>query len=273
MPRISALGPLLPGLLAWILLLASPLALAEDKAPNDEPAIYLQLIKRMQQQGSWFASLAHIQAYRQQHGDSAGLQLVQADALRQTGQSSQAAQIYQRINRGELASQASHGLGLIAMADGDKAQSIQYLQRAAALSPLRADYLGDLGYAYLLAGDIGAARAPLAQAAELDPGDGRAVANLALWQILDGNRSAALQMMSKAQLPQATQTAVQEQAAEISRQYRQPTPPAISAAPSASTAPLLATHATPAAASSVQPPGSMLERFAPLISADQGNTP
>ena len=243
---------------------------------NSEPAIYLQLIQRMQLQGAWFASLAHIQAYRQQHGDSPALQLAHADALRQTGEPEQAAVIYRRIGRGPLQAAAAHGLGLIAMSQGQTAQAIEQLRLASQLSPLQADYLGDLGYAQLLAGNHAAARAPLAQAAELQPDDGRAVANLALWQILDGRADSARQMMLQANLPAATQQAVSAQAERLRLQHRPPAvtvPPA--AAPPADKAVHLAHEQTrvPPAPDAIRPPGSMLERFSPSLTTNQGSTP
>ena len=266
--------------LAFGLALLLPLTvLASDPVQQREPAMYLQLITQMQAQGAWFASLAHIQAYRQQHGDSPELQLRLADALRQTEQPEQAAEIYRRLNRGQTQAAASHGLGLIAMGQGQTEQALSHLERAAQLSPLKADYLGDLGYARLLGGDYAGARAPLAQAAELNPGDGRSVANLALWQMLAGSRVTAEQIMRQAQLPDATQQAVAAQASRL-RQQHQP-------APVASPARALTTPAAPAVVSSsqllaqeptstpirVQPPVSMLERFAPSSNSQQGNTP
>ena len=250
---------------------------SEPPVQAREPAMYLQLITQMQEQGAWFASLAHIQAYRQQHGDSPDLQLRLADALRQTEQPEQAAEIYRRLNRGQTQAAASHGLGLIAMGQGHTGQALSHLERAAQLSPLKADYLGDLGYARLLSGDYAGARAPLAQAAELNPADGRSIANLALWQMLAGSSSTAEQIMRQAQLPDSTQQAVAAQAIRL-RQQHQPAPPvSIITTPAplpavVATAPLVAQEAASMPVR-VQPPVSMLERFAPSSNSQQGNTP
>lgn len=271
-------------LLATTLAVLLPATAAASEAVQPrEPAMYLQLIEQMQAQGAWFASLAHIQAYRQQHGDSPALQLRLADALRQTEQDEQAAEIYRRLNRGPTQAAAAHGLGLIAMAQGQTAQALEHLGTAARLSPLKADYLGDLGYAHLLSGNYPAARAPLAQAAELNPGDGRSIANLALWQMLVGNNNAAEQIMRQAQLPASTQQAVAAQAVRL-RQQQMPAavvPTAASPSPTlADTAPATTTVAVMQLAQQpvnqpprVQPPVSMLERFAPSTSSQQGNTP
>lgn len=246
-------------------------AAASPAAEGSDAGMYLQLIGRMQQQGAWFASLAHIQAYRQQHGDSAGLQLLHADALRNTGSSDHARPLYQGLLRGPHRAAALHGLGLLAMATGDHGQAIEQLAAASSLAPLRADYLGDLGYARLTAGQLDAARAPLAQAAELTPDDGRAVANLALWQLLAGNHQAALQMMQRAGLPDTTVQAVQAQAVRLRQPSPAPASPALAAAPNE---PAPGNAGLPGAGAAVRPPGSMLERFAPSASTDaQAATP
>lgn len=48
--------------------------------PQDSRNAYLELIERMQQQGAWYASLAHVEAFRQRYGDRPALRLLQADA-------------------------------------------------------------------------------------------------------------------------------------------------------------------------------------------------
>jgi Flp pilus assembly protein TadD len=266
-----------------------PVAGSSQVASN-EPGMYLQLIQRMQEQGAWFASLAHIQAYRQQHGDSPGLQLAEADALRNTGQPDQAASLYQGLTRGPLQAAAWHGLGLLAITAGQPEKAIAHLQLAARLSPLQATYLGDLGYAQLLAGQLVQARAPLAQAAELSPGDGRAVANLALWQVLNGKPQAAEQMMQRAGLPEASRQAVYASAAQLRRLQPQPAHGGTGTAAvhanrsmSGGTAAAQARDeaamptATPLPSSqdraSIAPPVSMLERFSTPPFPQQGSSP
>lgn len=258
--------------LVLIAALLSPLAAAREPAQPDDAGMYLQLITRMQQQGAWFASLAHINAYRQQHGSSPGLELAHADALRNTGDINAARPLYERLLRGPQRAAALHGLGLLAMQQGQRQTAIEHLRAACAMAPLRADYLGDLGYAYLQAGQLDAARAPLAQAAELTPDNGRAVANLALWQLLGGHHQAALQMMEQAQLPPATVQAVQAQARQLRQQWEPVAPPAV---PSAPTPPVTQAAAVPVAVAATDstsvravPPGSMLERFATSPSTD-----
>ena len=159
--------------------------------PQDSRNTYLELIERMQQQGAWYASLAHVEAFRQRYGDRPALRLLQADALRETGQSDAAVALYRELSSGPQAAAAAHGLGLIAARRDDDAGSEQALARATQLQPLNTDYLGDLGYARLRAGQFDQAREPLAKALELSPGNAKATANLALWALLRGDQATA----------------------------------------------------------------------------------
>ena len=168
------------------------------------PAMYQQLILRMQQQGSWYASLAHINAWRQQYGDSPALQLAQADALRQTGQAAEARSIYTQLLRGPHQAAALNGLGLIDAERGEMKLAIERLRKASMLEPLNIHYLGDLGFALILSGDYTAARLPLAQALELSPQDGKSIANAALWQLLSGHEAQGMALLRQSNLPTST---------------------------------------------------------------------
>ena len=61
-------------------------AAAQKQAAPDTPGMYLGLIERMQSQGLYYASLAHIDAYEKQYGASPQTILLRADALRMTDQ-------------------------------------------------------------------------------------------------------------------------------------------------------------------------------------------
>ncbi|PSD22060.1 Flp pilus assembly protein TadD, partial [Stenotrophomonas maltophilia] len=71
--------------------------------PQDSRNAYLELIERMQQQGAWYASLAHVEAFRQRYGDRPALRLLQADALRETGQADAAVTLYRELSSGPQA--------------------------------------------------------------------------------------------------------------------------------------------------------------------------
>jgi Flp pilus assembly protein TadD len=196
-------------------------SLAEPGADAvDTRGTYLDLIRRMQKQGAYYASLAHIEAFRQRHGDSPALRLLQADALRHTGQLDAAGTLYEGLTRGEQAAAAWHGLGLIAAQRDQDAVAEDALARAAQLTPLDTAVLGDLGYARLRAGQLEQARAPLAQALELAPDDARAVANLAVWALLRNDTATAERLMQQGKVSDTTRAEIQRQA--IALRQRQP---------------------------------------------------
>lgn len=189
--------------------------------PQDSRNAYLELIERMQQQGAWYASLAHVEAFRQRYGDRPALRLLQADALRETGQTDAAVTLYRELSSGPQAAAAAHGLGLIAARRDDDAGSEQALARATQLQPLNTDYLGDLGYARLRAGQFDQAREPLAKALELSPGNAKATANLALWAVLRGDQATAERLAAQANLNDETRRSIQQQAQQIRTRLQQ----------------------------------------------------
>ncbi|WP_242893722.1 Flp pilus assembly protein TadD [Stenotrophomonas maltophilia] len=189
--------------------------------PQDSRNAYLELIERMQQQGAWYASLAHVEAFRQRYGDRPALRLLQADALRETGQTDAAVALYRALSSGPQAAAAAHGLGLIAARRDDDAGSEQALARATQLQPLNTDYLGDLGYARLRAGQFDQAREPLAKALELSPGNAKATANLALWAVLRGDQATAERLSAQASLNEETRRSIQQQAQQIRTRLQQ----------------------------------------------------
>lgn len=201
-----------------------PMALASPEVqPQDDKQLYAELIAKMQQQGAYYASLAHVDAYRQRYGDSPQLRLLNADALRETGQREAAMTMYNSLTSGPQAAAAWHGLGLIAARDGDAARAEQALARAVQLQPLNTGYLGDLGFARLRAGDWSRAQEPLAKAAELSPGSAKANANLAVWALLRGQNEMAETIMRNARLTEAAQAEVRRLADQL-RQQAAPAP-------------------------------------------------
>src|ERR1700688_272192 len=70
---------------------------AHPEPKPDTPGVYLALIDRMQAQGLYYASLAHIDAYEKQYGATPDSTLLRADALRVTGQSDASAAAYRAL--------------------------------------------------------------------------------------------------------------------------------------------------------------------------------
>lgn len=186
-----------------------------EKAKHDSPDMYLDLIRQMQKQGAYYASLAHIDAYRQRNGNPPELQRLRADALREIGQTDGASKAYRRLLDTDQSAAAWHGLGLIDADAGRYDQAAQSLRKAVELEPINAAYLGDLGYAQLCAGQLALAREPLAKAAELEPASIKAISNLALWATLHGDRAQADAIMQRADLPQSARDAVQKLATRL----------------------------------------------------------
>jgi Flp pilus assembly protein TadD len=268
-----------PGVLALAMLLGGcasrggylnhvqPDLAAEPAAPSEKSSkpMYLDLIRQMQQQGAYYASLANIDAYRQRYGSSPPLRRLQADALRNTGQADEAKALYQALVHTDQAAAAWHGLGIIAADQQQNPAAEESLSRAVQMDPVNVDYLGDLGYQRLRAGAVASAHEPLAKAAELAPGNVKAVSNLVLWMLLDNDYVQADATMQQANLPEAARQQVRTLAAQLLS-----TPPAhATVIASLSIHRPTAAAASAAAPSTNQPsegpvdgvPPSMLERF------------
>jgi Flp pilus assembly protein TadD len=185
-----------------------------DPAP-DTPAMYLDLIGRMQTQGLYYASLAHIDAFEKQYGAQPETILMRADALRMTDQPVAAADAYTKMLQTPLAARGYRGLGLIAGAAGDFGRAAQQLQEAARLAPTDPLTLSDLGYARLREGDIDGARVPLMKAAQLDQSNQKIVSNVALYLLADGDEMHAMALMDQQKFSPDVRTAIRRDAARV----------------------------------------------------------
>ncbi|HZZ10142.1 MAG TPA: tetratricopeptide repeat protein [Paraburkholderia sp.] len=212
-----------------------------DPAP-DTPGVYLGLIDKMQSQGLYYASLAHIDAYEKQYGVSPDTILLRADALRQTDQPAAAREAYTRLLPTPLAGRGYWGTGLLAGASGDFGQAAEALQHAAQLMPTDPVLLSDLGYATLRSGDLNAARVPLMKAAELDQQNRKIASNVILLMLVEGHVAEAKAAMAQLKLPPDVQAAIGKQAQAVGKAIRERRVAAALAAPVATPA------ATPAAA-------------------------
>jgi len=235
----------------------TPSLVAPDNAsPHDDKAVYMDLIRQMQQQGAYYASLAHIDAYRQRFGTTPELRRRQADALRATGQLDAARTLYRGLLTGDQAAAAWHGLGLVEAQSGQAVAADEALLKATELEPVNAAYLSDLGYARLCEGQPATAKDPLAMAAELDPSNAKVIANLALWALLTGDTTRADAIMQRGQLPADSQNDVRRLAVQIASRQRQ----AATSTPRPAT-PAAAAKSTSATPSNTNVPASMLQRF------------
>ncbi|WP_027801389.1 tetratricopeptide repeat protein [Paraburkholderia dilworthii] len=185
-----------------------------DPAP-DTPGMYLGLIDRMQSQGLYFASLAHIDAYEKQYGVTPDSILLRADALRMTDQPEASASAYAQLLQTPLASRGHRGLGLLAGAQGEFGRAAAELQQAAQLAPTDPVVLSDLGYARLRAGDVAGARVPLMKAAQLDSANPKIVSNVALFLLASGQVTDAQTLMNQQKLAVDVRAAIRSDAAKV----------------------------------------------------------
>lgn len=236
---------------------APPPEASVEAAPQDDRGMYLSLLQKMQEQGAYFASLAHIDAFRQRFGETPDLRILQANALRETGDVDDAANIYRSLLKTPQAAAAWHGLGLISAARNDTAAAELALANAARMQPLDTRYLGDLGFLRLKAGHYADARGPLAKAAELEPGNPKAISNLALWALLADQSNLADSIIAQGELSAAAREEIRRLAAQLRKPKIAPSEP--------TAATIVETDRTSSAAvkgNHPTPPISMLERFA-----------
>lgn len=192
-------------------------AAAETKAGAaiDTKATYLRLVEQMQKESLWFASLAHIDALEQRWGVSPESTRLRADALRQTGQAASSGEAYKRLIGTPLESAGYRGLGLLAGARGNFAESVQLLKQAQRQNPTDALLLSDLGYASLRAGMADEARLPLMQALQLRPDSTQAQANLALYFVVTRQNEQAAKLMDANNMPASARAAVRDAAQQL----------------------------------------------------------
>lgn len=205
----------------------SPAAKAAADRPLEKEAVvdtqdtYLSLVKQMQSKSLWYASIAHLDALDKQWGASSDSRLLRADALRQVGQPSAAIPIYQGLLGSAKDGAARYGLGRVAAEQGDFRSAAQQMEQARMSNPVDSRLLTDLGYAYLRARDLNAARIPLMQAAQLNPEDAQANVNLSLFMMVSGQSAQAEEFMRQRKLDAQTQQLVKEQAGEWLQGARQ----------------------------------------------------
>ena len=189
----------------------------EARAEFNDQNVYLGLIGKMQQEGMYYASLAHIDAFQQRFGSNTALQVLRADALRETEQDDAALQAYRALLDTDRAARARHGIGLVMGRQGDFMRAAVELRQAAVLEPVNAQVANDLGYALMRGGALQEARVPVLQALELDANNPRVISNAVVWMLASGKRSEANAMMQRAAMPEPTRAAVRKEAERVAR--------------------------------------------------------
>ncbi|VWB20315.1 TPR repeat-containing protein [Burkholderia lata] len=205
----------------------------QKQSVPDTPGMYLGLIQRMQTQGLYYASLAHIDAYDKTYGVMPESVLLRADALRMTDQPAASAAAYNQLLKTPLAARGYRGLGLLAGAAGDFDRAVQALTQASELAPTDPSLLSDLAYAKLRSGDVVGARVPLMKAAELDQRNPKIVSNLVLYLFAAGHTQDAQRLMNQQHLSTDIRKDISSDAAKIAAAVRAQqravaTPPVVS---------------------------------------------
>ena len=252
---------------------------AEQATQTDPQQTYLGLIRKMQQANQWYASLAQTEAFERQYGSNTQIRLLRADALRNTGQGTQAEPSYQALladpDRTTVA-RARRGLGLLYASQGQYQRATNQLELARQINPIDADVLSDLAYAQMLDGQLGAAKLPILQAAQLAPANARVQLNLALYWLASGEQAQAAQLLqrlrqppAKNQPPLADSRAIDslQQQLAIVQQAMQARSGAVPAMPVPVPTPLPALAVAPAAAEPVAPPALAAAPAAPTTPA------
>ena len=176
---------------------------AEQATQVDTASTYLGLIEKMQQAGHWYASLAHTDAFERLHGSSTNIQLLRADALRNTQQYDAAKRLYMNLLNTGQASRAYRGIGLLEAGQGRYEEAVAALDKARRLNPVDPNILSDMGYALMLSGQLDEAHLPVMQASQLAPNSPRVQLNLALFLMASGQETLGGQLVQKLQQPAA----------------------------------------------------------------------
>ena len=160
--------------------------LSPEQQKEQERKLQLKLLGQMIDQGSYYAALAHSDAYEKNWGADPQAKLLKADALRLTQQLDPAQQLYTDLVAGntKVKPQALHGLGKVAAQKAQWKTAETFLLQALKDAPLSASAYNDLGLVYLMLNQRDAAYVALKKADELDPERNQAKANLALFAAL-----------------------------------------------------------------------------------------
>ncbi|MCT7298303.1 hypothetical protein N5J06_16850 [Ralstonia sp. CHL-2022] len=204
---------------------------SQEKAEITSPATYLSLIRRMQEQGLYYASLAHIDAYQQRYGRAPEIMLLRADALRETDQLAAADAEYRAVvgatsamgagtQGGLLNAAAWRGLGIVAGRQGNFAEAARRLQVAAQANPTDASTASDFGYALMRSGEVEQARVPLMQAQQMAAASPKIAGNLVIWLTVNDRKDDAASLASHAQLTASARKAIDEDVARVRGAWR-----------------------------------------------------
>ena len=172
---------------------ATPAPSAQTEADSGR-AVHTDLIRDMLAQGQYYAALAHLEDQKRISGDTRELRLLEAEARRKLGQTSDAIRLYNGLLKTEYDGEAHHGLGLITFKTNPR-DAVQHLRNAVQRRPTNAQFRNDLGYALMESGLYKEALPHLATAVELDQTNVKARNNLVVLLLLNGDEVRAKQVV------------------------------------------------------------------------------
>lgn len=180
-------------------------------ALDQEQQLSMRMVSEMVDQGRHHAALAHLALLPEQHP---AVRLRQARVMRSlklTG----AREKFASLNRTCMHAYGEQGLGLIAADQGDTAQALVHLRKAALQAPIEASIRSDLGWISMSAGDLNAARFELLTALELAPDDRRITSNVLTLLYLQNQDAEAEAMATRLGLPAEQSRQAQQQAQKL----------------------------------------------------------
>lgn len=143
-------------------------------------ALYRSLIAQLNQDGKYYAALAHISEFERLYGKTPQTTMLRGDAFVGLGALTKAEAAYASIPDGSLSGDKQFGLGRVAAAHGDWKRASSYLRNAVAQQPTNVRFLNDFGCALYRLGRRSAALFALHKAHELAPADAEVRRNLAI---------------------------------------------------------------------------------------------
>ena len=179
--------------------------------PSAEQELSLNLADDMANEGKMHASLANLQSL--------------PDSLPQVRQ--RKAKVYRLLGRSEaqplyrsllgtcMAAEGEHGLGQLAATQGDNAQALAHMQRAAQLAPTNEKIRNDLGVVYLNQLRLNDASFEFLTALELKQNNQLAAQNLVTLLLYQNNWPQAAEIVSRAKLTPDQFTEAQERAEKL----------------------------------------------------------
>lgn len=194
------------------------------KSPDNEK-IYLQVIRKLEDSGQYYAALAYIDKYQGQWPANTEIDYLRATALRKIGRFGEAGALYRKLlGSTDYKARSYNGLGLISAETGDYRKAVDYFRSAAAADPTNVDILNNLGYAALVQKDMNLAEITLFKAGQLGPQDRRVWSNIALYEIAAGHQYKAERIMDRFNMNWKERNAIRDDAQRLAQGHLPGTP-------------------------------------------------